>query len=73
MFNITTKKRRASSRVAQFSVEDVASNVFFFERKLSPSALTNFSQLRRIARSYARNALRSATVQLPGREPVELI
>lgn len=68
-----TQKRRASQRVVQFTVEDCQSNVMSFERKLPPSALTSFGTLRRIAKSAMRNALKSCTVQLPGRDAIELM
>lgn len=66
-------KRRASANIAQFVVEDAHANVFCFELKLPRAALTSLGYMRRLVRQHARNAIRSATVQLPGREPVELM
>lgn len=65
-------KRRPTANVAQFVIEDAHSNVFCFEQRLTRAALTSMGYLRRLCRNHVRNAVRSATVQLPGREPIEL-
>ena len=69
--------RRVSLRLASFTVVDASDNVYFFEQIVPSGALKSplsyLSHMRRLARTHVRNAIKSATVQIAGREELTLV